>query len=342
MTPDSSGKVRIGIIGAGGISRNHVRGILASPDRAECVALCDISDDNIAARDQELGASTSTTTTGNSCSTRWAANLTPSSSPSPTISMPPASSTASRRVSTSSARSPCASVSPKPTTSSRPSQPRASSTCRPTTNLFGEAVQAAKRMLDAGEIGRLYWLRSQDCFLAGGGERDPFHGTWRAKFATQGGGELIDTGYHPTYRLLYLANSEIVSIRGTMGRFAQHIEGEDTASVVIAFANGAMGEIFTSWAMPLPYGSYEIHLIGEKGQIFGTRNDMWILRDGASEPEKIELADTDQSVAQMDHFLKCIQEGARPIHGPEEGRQTLQIILKAAESAEGWQQHAQV
>ena len=60
-------------------------------------------------------------------------------------------------------------------------------------------------MIDAGEIGKVLWLRSQDCFRAGGEGGDPFKGSWRANLKTQGGGELIDTGYHPSYRLLYLA-----------------------------------------------------------------------------------------------------------------------------------------
>lgn len=40
---------------------------------------------------------------------------------------------------------------------------------------------------------------------------------------------------------------------------------------------------------------------------------------------------------QMGHFADCILKGARPPHGPEEGRDVLRIILQAAENAEGWQ-----
>ena len=38
------GKVRLAIVGAGGISGAHVRGILEHKDRIECVALCDVSE----------------------------------------------------------------------------------------------------------------------------------------------------------------------------------------------------------------------------------------------------------------------------------------------------------
>ena len=30
---------------------------------------------------------------------------------------------------------------------------------------------------------------------------------WRGQAATSGGGELIDTGYHPTYLMLHLAGA---------------------------------------------------------------------------------------------------------------------------------------
>src|SRR6202008_4510994 len=85
--------------------------------------------------------------------------------------------------------------------------------------LFMPAVQEAKKMIERGDIGQLYLLRSQDCFWANWGGGDPFKGSWRASLKTQGGGELIDTGYHPTYRLLHLAGSPAVSVQGQMGRY---------------------------------------------------------------------------------------------------------------------------
>jgi predicted dehydrogenase len=83
--------------------------------------------------------------------------------------------------------------------------------------LFMPVVQEAKRMIESGELGRIMWLRSQDCFRAGGDGPTPFKGSWRANLKTQGGGELIDTGYHPSYRLLYLAGAPAAKIQGTMG-----------------------------------------------------------------------------------------------------------------------------
>jgi hypothetical protein len=41
------------------------------------------------------------------------------------------------------------------------------------------------------------------------------------------------------------------------------------------------------------------------------------------------------------NLADCLREGRRPIHSVEEGRTVLEVILKAAKSAEGWQANAQ-
>jgi predicted dehydrogenase len=180
------------------------------------------------------------------------------------------------------------------------------------------------------------WLRSQDCFRAGGDGGDPFKGSWRANLNTQGGGELIDTGYHPSYRLLYLAGSPAVDIKAQMGRYAQNIEGEDTASVTVRFASGAIGEILTSWAFPNPHGTHQIHVIGDKGQIFGSENTLYHLRPGEKEPQQRTFPEVHTFTEQLKHFAEILSQGRRPIHSVEEGRAVLELILGGTKSAEGW------
>jgi predicted dehydrogenase len=208
--------------------------------------------------------------------------------------------------------------------------------------LFLPIVQEAKKMIEAGKIGKLRWLRSQDCFIPGG-EGTAMKGKWRASLKSQGGGELIDTGYHPSYRLLYLAGAPVAEIHGTMGRFEQQIEGEDTASVQVRFQNGVIGEILTSWAMQFPYGSYEIHAAGDKGEIFGTGSSLYFLPRGFHEPAKMRLREIKSTfVEQMSWFADCVNGVKQPLHGPQEGRDVLELIVRATENAEGWQATAPV
>ena len=205
--------------------------------------------------------------------------------------------------------------------------------------LFTPAVQEMKRMIDMGAVGSVRWIRSQDSFIL---PTSVLKGQWRSTLKLQGGGELIDTGYHPTYRLLYLAGAEVAAVRGTMGRFAQPIEGEDTASVQVRFANGVIGEIFSSWVFNRPYGTHDLHVVGDRGEIFGTGNLLYHLPVGFKTPSEKILKEADTFGDQMAHFADCILTGARVPHGPEEGREVLKIILKAAESAAGWQETAQI
>ncbi len=203
--------------------------------------------------------------------------------------------------------------------------------------LFMPVVREAKRMIDAGELGRVIHIRSQDCFVA---TRSRGDWGWRADFATQGGGELIDTGYHPSYRLIHLAGSKVSAVRGTYGRFRQDIDGEDTASVQVRFENGIIGEVFTSWAMNNPWGTHQIHVVGEKGQLFGSENELYFLPINYTEPAKRTFAAVDTFTAELEHFADCLQAGTRPIHGIEEGRAVLELILKSAESAKEWESTA--
>ncbi|MFT3789033.1 MAG: Gfo/Idh/MocA family oxidoreductase [Tepidisphaeraceae bacterium] len=158
------------------------------------------------------------------------------------------------------------------------------------------------------------------------------------KLATQGGGELIDTGYHPSYRLIHLAGSNVDAVRASFARFLQPIEGEDTASVSVRFASGVLGEVLTSWGFELPYGTHHIHVVGSKGQLFGSDNTLYELLDGAKEPTKTQFPGVDTFEAELSHFADCLTEKRRPIHSVEEGRAVLELILQAAESARGWQQ----
>jgi len=129
-------------------------------------------------------------------------------------------------------------------------------------------------------------------------------------------------------------------VRGTMGRFLQPIEGEDTASVQVRFSNGVIGEVLTSWAMNRPYGTHDLHVVGELGEIFGSGNLLYHLPHGFKTPSEKVLHQVETFDEQMSCFADCILKGQRPPHGPEEGRDVLRVILKAAESAEGWQKTA--
>lgn len=338
----TNGKVRLAIIGCGGISAAHARGLTQHGEKIQVAALCDVSEANMKSRSEQLGGVSAQHLDWKKMLAEMGEGIDAVDICLPHHLHAPAildSVAAGKHV-----------ICEKPMCIDLSEGGRIVDAVKRAgviymsahNQLFLPVVQEAKRRIDAGEIGKIRWLRSQDCFLAGGGQRNPFEGTWRANAKLQGGGELIDTGYHPTYRLLYLAGSPVVAVKGMMGRFQQAIEGEDTASVQVRFASGAIGEILTSWAFGLPFGTHQIHVMGDKGQIFGSGAELNILRYGEKEPEKVTLPGGDTFGLQLNHFAECILEKKRPIHAAEEGREVLEVILRASQEDTDWQKYAPV
>jgi predicted dehydrogenase len=210
--------------------------------------------------------------------------------------------------------------------------------------VFAPAVAEARKLLLDGLLGRIYTIISQDCFILGGPPLGSIPGTivpspiqpgsWRASRATMGGGELIDTGYHPSYRLLFLAGAEPVSVAAVLGRYRhEQLEGEDTATVLTQFDSGVTGLVRTSWAMELPYGHYQIHVTGERGQLFGTGGDLHFRPSRAKEPCHYALPQVDTFAAEVNHFVECIEQRKQPIQSYKDGIAVLRMIRRAYDSA---------
>jgi predicted dehydrogenase len=326
--------VRVAIIGSGGISGAHAKGYLKHADRIRCTTLVDIVPEAMDRKSlQQLG-------TVEHRYTDWKKMLAERSSDIDAVDIclphhlhAPAILDAAKAGKHILCEKPMC-ISLKQADEIEAAVARAKITYMSGHNqLFMPVVREAKRMIEAGELGAIRWIRSQDCFPANRSRAD---WGWRANLATQGGGELIDTGYHPSYRLLHLAGAPVRKVHAVMARFQEPLDGEDTASVHVEFENGVLGEIFTSWAMHMPHGTHQIHVIGDKGQLFGSENDLFLLPNGFKEPAHRAFSPLDTFEVEIGHFADCILEGKRPIHSVEEGRAVLELILRASESAAGW------
>ncbi len=332
-----SKKIRLALIGAGGISAVHAKGILAHQDKVECVALCDVSDENLEARSLQLGQAPARFHDWKKMLAEFGDRIDAVDICLPHHLHAPAIFDAVAAGKHILCEKPMC-IDLEEADRIVEAVKRAGITYMSAHNqLFKPAVREAKHLLEEGALGQVYWIRCQDCFAAPQGA---IRGQWRSHSKLQGGGELIDTGYHPTYRLLYLAGAAVEEVRGTMGRFSIEMEGEDTAAVQVRFANGIMGEILTSWAFPQPYGTHDIHVVGERGELFGSGNRLWHLPRGFEKPSERTLKEVDEFAEEIGHFADAILKGTRPIHSAEEGREVLRVILQAAQNSDGWQKAA--
>jgi predicted dehydrogenase len=196
--------------------------------------------------------------------------------------------------------------------------------------LFMPAVAKAKELLEAGTIGTVYEVRTTDSFY---NDFDPSSMGWRASAKTSGGGELIDTGYHPTYLMLHLAGGKPVEATAMLSTHRlKFMEGEDSAQVLIRFDNGVVGQLVTSWAYQPATSTERFSAVGELGSLTSDGTTLsYTLRTGESETFSFEPVDT--FTAEIGHFAGALTDRTRPIHTEEEGIAVLGILLAAYEGS---------
>src|SRR3954447_4186604 len=196
--------------------------------------------------------------------------------------------------------------------------------------LFMPAVAKAKELLDAGTIGSVYEVRTTDSFY---NDFDPSSMGWRASSKTSGGGELIDTGYHPTYLMLHLAGGLPVEATAMLSTHRlKFMEGEDSAQVLIRFDNGVVGQLVTSWAYQPAASTERFSAVGELGSLTSDGTTLsYRLRSGESETFDFEPVDT--FIAEIGHFAVSLLGTRRPLHTEEEGIAVLGILLAAYEGS---------
>jgi predicted dehydrogenase len=200
--------------------------------------------------------------------------------------------------------------------------------------LYLPTVATARKMIREGRLGKVYAARTTDVFALNVTEETL---GWRKNRATSGGGELIDTGYHPNYLLLHLVDSAPVRVAAMLTRHRlMFMEGEDTGHVLVEFADGTVGSIVTGWAYE-PAGCTErFSVAGEAGSLWSDgrvlhfkprgQDEVVVLDAGPSAPDTYAL--------ECVEFVACLREKRRPLNTEVEGVNVLKLILAAYRSAE--------
>ena len=108
---------------------------------------------------------------------------------------------------------------------------------------FRPAVDAARRLIAAGELGELVrvlcvepWFRTAAYYRSA---------TWRGSWTNEGGGVLMNQAPHTLDRLCYLAGSP-ASVWGWTRTLRHAIETEDTAQAMLVYPAGAPGYVEVS------------------------------------------------------------------------------------------------
>ncbi|MEW2523075.1 Gfo/Idh/MocA family protein [Actinacidiphila alni] len=319
--------VAIGIIGCGNISRKHVRGHLSVPERATIAAVADVDAAVAAERAQQAG--------GARVFTDYRELLEDGGVDAVDICLPHhlhaeaivAAAEAGKHV-----------LCEKPLCLTVAEAGRIADAVRAAgvtlmcahNQLTLPAVARAKELIGSGALGRVYDLHTADSFF---NDFDPATMGWRAHTATSGGGELIDTGYHPAYLLLHLAGARPAEVTALLSTHRlSFMEGEDSARVLVRFEGGAVGEIVTSWAYDPAPGTGMFAVAGERGSLWSDGTTLrHRQRGGGTETTSFPTVDSVPAVCA--DFTARLTAGVRPPHTEQEGTDVLKVILAAYESA---------
>ncbi|MBQ8289805.1 MAG: Gfo/Idh/MocA family oxidoreductase [Clostridia bacterium] len=148
---------------------------------------------------------------------------------------------------------------------------------------FGKDTKVIRDFMDAGSVGELYYAKAS--YL----RRNGCPGGWFGDKSRSGGGPLIDLGVHVIDLVRYLCgNPKPVSVTGatykklgnrpdikdsveykSVSKTSKDIfDVEDLATAFIRFDNGAVLAIDTSFSLNLKHNTTKIELFGTKGGIY--------------------------------------------------------------------------
>ena len=172
-------------------------------------------------------------------------------------------------------------------------------------------IAAIKAAVDEGKIGtpvfisgRLPWYRPPEYYA---------RSRWRGTRALDGGGALMNQGIHTVDLLLWLFGP----VAGVLGRTANRlhaIEVEDTAVAAIEFENGALGSIEATTAAA-PGFPRRLEVAGTDGTI---------VHEDAPRPAAVADATPHRRV--LEDFIGAIRSGAEPACDAREGRRSVAVI----------------
>ena len=215
--------------------------------------------------------------------------------------------------------------------------------CRPS---FDAAVYEMRRQVRAGAIGtasgalarhshggpEIYYAEVADAFDEPRAEDD----LWFFDAETAGGGALIDMGVYSIANLVaLLGKADFVTAR--MTTVDKPTALEDTATLILEFANGALATAETGWCDPARSSFLRVH--GTAGKLILRGDAIDFIRPGSFEREwAAPLVDEIRPAPvpnQHEEWLRCIESGTQPeISNLWTARHVAEIMLAAMRSNE--------
>jgi predicted dehydrogenase len=207
-------------------------------------------------------------------------------------------------------------------------------------------IQAARRAIDAGRLGTVIAVHGFCWFFK---PDDYFDAAWRRE---KGAGPILLNLIHDVDNLRYLCG-DVAAVHAFASNAVRGHAVEETAVIVLRFANGALGTVNVSdtivapWSWELTTGENPVYHQTDQScyQIGGTHGsltipslDLWRNADRRSwwepiTPERLPYEAADPLRLQVRQFCKVIRGEEPPLVSGREGLETLRVIEAVKQSA---------
>jgi predicted dehydrogenase len=196
-------------------------------------------------------------------------------------------------------------------------------------------VQLLRGYMERREFGTIFyaktgWLRRRTA------QRGP---AWYQNKRSSGGGVLMDLGVQMLDLSLWLlGNPQVASVTATKYVTDPREDVEDTVAAFLVLDSGAALTLEVSWALLLEKNFPYLNLFGTHGAAllnpFRVHKELGGNLLDVTPPLESKNVYKQSYEAELDHFIRCVTQGERPMGTPEEGLQLMRVIDAIYQSAE--------
>jgi UDP-N-acetylglucosamine 3-dehydrogenase len=317
-------KVRVAVVGAGGIGGAHLKAYADWPDLCEIVAVADIHLAAAEERVQNYGGA------AYQDYIRMLDEVRPdavSICTPPNLHLPIVEAAAARRIAVLCEKPPARTLAETQAIVAAMEQ-SGSILQFAFCHRFHRSVVQAQELIASGKLGRVVQIYNRFGFHFGRASQ-----SWFTDAGVAGGGVLIDTLVHSVDIFRSLAG-EVVSVSASISTSLPGISVEDSASMLVTSESGVIGTLTCSWVTPV--SEAEIRIYGSEGQAvidYAQPDGLRYKLAGDTEWTQLPFDTAERFTLQAEHFLNVVRTQSTPAITGQDGIAVMQVIEAAYQSA---------
>jgi myo-inositol 2-dehydrogenase / D-chiro-inositol 1-dehydrogenase len=193
---------------------------------------------------------------------------------------------------------------------------------------FHQTVVQAQALIASGRLGKIVQIYNRFGFRF-----ERAGNSWFTDREVAGGGVLIDTLVHSIDIFRALVGQEITRVSASIST-ALPVQVEDSASILVTSANQVAGSLNCSWVTPV--SEAEIRIYGTEGEAvidYGQPGGLRYCLAG-EEWTQLPFDRPNRFTLQAEHFLKCAAAGSKPLVTGDDALAVMRVIEAAYDSVQ--------